>query len=132
MNAITAEMRASESILDRKDELARGITDVLYADDPTLLERFGQAGRAKCLQDMHYCLEHLAPAVALDDPSLFTRYVLWLENLLAVRGVSSRDVRRSLEATQELLAERLRPDEAVCVLRCVQAGLASLSNASAP
>ena len=128
MNASAVEMRASDSILGRKEELAWGITDAMYADDPTLLERFGAAGHAKCLQDMHYCLEHLAPAVALDDPSLFARYVLWLENLLAARGISSRDVRRSLEAAQSLLAERLRPDEAVCVLVCLRAGVASLSD----
>lgn len=132
MNAATVEVRASESILRRKEELAYGITDVIFVDDRTLLERFGEVGRAKCLQDMRYCLEHLAPAVALNDPSLFARYVLWLENLLAVRGISSRDVRRSLEVTQALLAERLRPDEAVSVLQCVRAGLASLSDAPVP
>ena len=124
-------MRASDSILGRKDELAQGITDALYAGDPTLLKRYGEAGRAKCLQDMHYCLEHLASAVALDDPALFARYVLWLENLLATRGISSRDVRRSLEATQNLLADRLHPDEAACALVCLRAGLASLSDFSA-
>jgi hypothetical protein len=132
MNAAPAQMRASESILARKHELAREITDALYADDPALLERFGEAGRAKCLQDVHYCLEHLAPAVAMDDPPLFARYVTWLEGLLAARGIGSRDVRRSLEAMRAVLAERLRPDESAGALRCLQAGLASLSTAAAP
>lgn len=131
MNGAPAQMLASESILARKNELAREITDALYVDDPALLARFGEAGRAKCLQDMHYCLEHLAPAVAMDDPSLFARYVTWLEALLAARGVGSSDVRRSLEATRVVLAERLRPEESASALRCVQAGLASLSDAPA-
>lgn len=132
MNATPARMRASDSILARKDELARDITDALYADDPALLERFGEVGRAKCMQDMHYCLEHLAPAVAMDDPPLFARYVTWLEGLLAARGIGSRDVRRSLEATRAVLAERLRADESADALRCLRAGLASLSDAPAP
>ena len=132
MNASAVETRASDSILGRKDELARAITDAIYAGDPALSERFGEAGHAKCLQDMHYCLEHLAPAVALNDPALFARYVLWLENLLAARRIGSDDVRRSLEATQGVLTQRLRPDEAACVLPCLQAGLASLSHAIAP
>lgn len=132
MSSVAVEVRASSSILDRKDELARDVTDALYAADPTLLERFGESGRAKCLQDMHYALEHLAPAVALDDPSLFASYVRWLESLLAARGIGSRHVRRSLEATQRLLAVRLHPDEAACALRSLQAGLTLLSDAPAP
>ena len=132
MNAAPAATRASDAILARKDELAREITDALYADDPGLMERFGEAGRAKCLQDMHYCLEHLAPAITMDDPSLFARYVTWLEALLAARGIGSRDVRRSLEAAREVLAERLRPDESAGALRCLGAGLDALSEALAP
>ena len=132
MNAAPTQTRASDSILAGEHELAREITDAIYAADPALLERFGEAGRAKCLQDMHYCLEHLAPAVAMDDASLFARYVTWLEGLLAARGIGSRDVRRSLEATGAVLGERLRPDESACALRCLQAGLASLSDAPAP
>ncbi len=132
MNASGVATRASDSILGRKEELARAITDALYAGDPALLERFGEAGHAKCLQDMHYSLEHLAPAVALNDPALFSRYVRWLENLLSARGIGSQDVRRSLEATLGVLQQRLRPDEAACVLPCLQAGLASLSHDAAP
>ncbi len=132
MNTAAIQMRASDSILARKDELAREITDALYADDPALLERFGEAGRAKCLQDMHYCLEHLAPAVAMDDPSIFERYVTWLEDLLAARGIGSQDVRRSLEATRAVLGERLDSDESAGALRCLRAGLTSLSDPPAP
>lgn len=130
MNA-SVETRASASILDRKDELAGAITDVLYSRDPTLVTRYGEAGRVKCLQDMRYSLEHLAPAVALDDPSLFARYVIWLEGLLAARGVGSDDVRRSLQATQSALMDRLSPDEAARVLPSLQAGLAALSASAA-
>jgi hypothetical protein len=131
VTASAVETRASDSILSRKEELARAITDALYAGDPALSERFGEAGHAKCIQDMHYCLEHLAPAVALNDPALFARYVLWVEKLLAARGIGGGDVRRSLEATQGVLAQHLRPDEAACMLPCLQAGLASLAHAAA-
>ena len=125
-------MRTSELLLSRKEELAHAVTDALYADDPGLLERFGEAGRAKCLQDMRYCLEHLAPALALDDPPLFERYVRWLESLLAVRGIGSRDVRRSLEITARVIAERFQPDQAASALLCLRAGVACLSDDPAP
>ena len=122
---------ASASLLDRKDELAEAITKVLYAADPSLVTRFGDIGRAKCQQDIRSSLEHLAPAVALDDPSLFARYVMWLESMLAARGVGSGDVRRSLEATERVVSERLLPHEATRVIPSLQAGLAVLSGSTA-
>ena len=132
MNAAAAEI-GSDFILGHEEALAREITDALYAADPTLVERFGDAGRAKCLQDMRYCLEHLAPAVAMDDPSLFARYVRWLTSLLAARGVGSRDVRRSLEATRAVLGrQHLGPDEVAAVRRCLDVGLASLAGLPEP
>lgn len=131
MDAGTKRLGASEYLLAHKETLARAITATLYADDESLLERFGEAGRVKCLQDIHYCLEHLAPAVALHDPSVFARYVSWLEALLAARGIDSRDVRLSLEATRTELAGRLAPEESTNVLQCIQAGLDSLRDAPA-
>lgn len=124
------ETRTADMLLERKDELARAITDAMYGVDPTLMARYGEAGRMKCLQDMRYSLEHLAPAVALDDPSLFARYVTWLEGLLAARGVGSDDVRQSLEATRSTLHDRLLPDEAARALPSLEAGLAALSTSA--
>ena len=126
MDAAAGGLRASDYILSHKETLARAITATLYANDGSLLERFGEVGRVKCLQDIHYCLEHLAPAVALHDPAVFARYVSWLEALLAARGIGSRDVRLSLEATRVELADRLPPEESTSVLHCIQAGLDSL------
>ena len=132
MSAPTVGMRASDLVLERKEELADAVTRVLYAEDPRLVERFGEPGRAKCLQDMRYCLEHLAPALALDDASLFTRYMGWVESLLTVRGIGSGDVRHSLEIMQRVIAGRFPPDEAVLTLACLHAGATSLSDSTLP
>ena len=82
-------MAASDSLIERKEELARAVTDALYARQPALLVRHGEAGRIKCQQDMRYNLEHLAPAVALQDPALFGRYIQWLVRMLGARGLPS-------------------------------------------
>lgn len=123
--------RLSDLLLTRKEELASAVTDAVYAEDPALLERFGESGRAKCLQDMRYSLEHLAPALAMDDPSLFEGYVRWVENLLAARSISARDVRRSLHITAHVMRERLQPDDAAIVVRFVLAGVNALSEVPA-
>ena len=121
--------RASDSLLARKEELALAITDALYAAHPRLTTRYGPAGREKCLQDMRYTLEHLAPAVALAEPVLFVRYVDWLVSMLEARNVPSDDVRASLEATSDVLAGRLPPDEHLAVAGSLRAALGSMTAA---
>ena len=121
---------ASEAIIERKEELARAITDALYAEDPALLVRHGEAGRIKCQQDMRYNLEHLAPAVALEDPPIFGRYVQWLVRMLGARGVAGNDVRRSIEITEEVLSARFPADQAAETRASLRAGIAAAADTS--
>lgn len=118
--------RASERIIERKEALAASITAALYARDPALLERHGEVGRTRCHEDMRYNLEHLAPAVDLGDPSMFARYVAWLDDLLRARNVSTEDVARSLEETDRAVRASFPQEEAEAVGECIRAGLASL------
>jgi hypothetical protein len=118
---------ASDALLARKEELARAVSDALYAEMPGLLEKYGEPGRAKCLQDMRYNLEHLAPAVALGEPALFARYAAWLRDMLAARGIPADEVLRSLELTERVVRHRLAPEQAEAVAGCIAAGVAALA-----
>lgn len=117
---------AADALLTRKDELALAITEALYAEMPDLTGKYGERGRAKCLQDMRYNLEHLAPALALGEPVLFARYVAWLRDMLAARGIPTEEVRRSLELTQDVARARMAPGSAEVVAETVAAGLGAL------
>ncbi|HZG44272.1 MAG TPA: hypothetical protein VEY93_15085 [Longimicrobium sp.] len=123
---MTAGERAAMIMLDRLGEIARAVTDAMYRENPGLLARYGERGRAKCLQDMRYNLEHLAPAVELDDPPCFVRYVAWCDDLLRSRGVPTRDLARSLELMEGELRARLAQDEADAAAVSLRAGLAAL------
>jgi len=131
MAALTAGARAAESLAARREELAQATTDALYAAVPSLLQRYGESGRAKCLQDMRHNFDHLAPAAALEDPSLFEEYVRWLERLLAARHVPADDIRRTLELMEEQTRLRLPADESAILGECLRAGVAALSVHSA-
>lgn len=126
MAGVSAGERAADVLLARKDELAARITEALYRDDPGLMARYGERGRAKCLQDMRYNLEHLAPALALDEPDMFRKYVRWLVDLLGAHGVPARDVRRSLELTRTTLEEVLGAEEAAMAAVAIDAGMQSI------
>jgi hypothetical protein len=120
-------LNASDALLDYKGILARAITDAMYREKPQLLERYGEVGRVRCLEDMHYNIEHLAPAVALGENALFVRYVVWLRDMLGARNVPVDDVRRSLELTNDMVREHL-PSHADAIVPIVNAGLAALDS----
>ncbi len=126
MDVVAPAARASAYLLEEKEALAREITRRLYRALPGLLDKYGEHGREKCLQDMRYNLEHLAPAVDLEEPEMFAGYVRWLDGLLRARNVATDELLRALELTGEVLAERLTADEQVSVRSCVGAGVAAL------
>lgn len=121
---------ASEALIAYKEELARAITEALYREMPVLLERHGERGRTKCLQDMRYNIEHLTPAVALSDDTLFVQYATWLRDMLASRGVGLDEVRRSMELTIDVARAQLQPAHADAVAAPVRAALAALGSAA--
>ena len=126
MGGVAAGGRASERLLGEKEALARAVTQALYEEMPELVAKHGARGREKCLQDMRYNLEHLAPAVELAEPAMFAGYVRWLDGLLRARGVATEEVARSLELTTRVVRARFPAEEAEAVELCVRAGLAEL------
>jgi len=128
--ALTAGARAAERLIAGKDEMAVWLTERLYAERPYLLERHGERGRMHTLQDMKYNIEHLAPAVALEQPSMFTGYVQWLDELLRARNVPTTEVVRTLELMRELVQARLDADEAAATVPSLDAALQMLATSA--
>ena len=125
MNEVVDGIGASASrlLMRDRDALARTVTESLYTASPALLERYGERGRDKCLQDMHYTIEHLIPAVDLGDEAMFVRYVEWLEGLLRARNVNTRDVVRCLELLRDQCRKRFPRPEGDATGAILQAGL---------
>lgn len=126
---MTAGARAAEALLEQKEAIARSATGLLYAEMPWMVDKYGERGRLKCLQDMRYNVEYLAPAVEFGDPELFVRYARWVDGVLRSRGVPTGELARSFELMASDVAARLRPDEAVLVSACLDAGVTALREA---
>ena len=130
MDTLTVEARAAGQLLASKETLADTITRALYDDMPELTERYGETGRLRCHEDVRYTIEHLIPAVDLARPEMFAGYVRWLDSLLRARNVSTREVVRSLELTEEIVRQRFAADETDAIAACIRAGLATLGTLS--
>ena len=124
---LTSGRGAAGLLLEARGDIARAVTERMYADEPALLERFGAAGRERCLEDLHFTVDHLAPAVELEEPAMFESYVRWLDGLLRARGVGTAHVLRSLELTEKEVRERLPADEAGVVAGVLRAGAGVLA-----
>jgi len=126
MDAVTIAARAASELLGQTEELAEAITHSLYDEMPELTARYGSIGREKCQQDLRHTIEYLIPAVHLEEPQMFASYVRWLDDLLRARNVSTREIVRSLQLTEQIVRTRLPADEADAVATCVRAGLSAL------
>jgi hypothetical protein len=126
MAGLTLGGRAAAALLEQKEAIARSVTGLLYAEMPWLLDKYGERGRLKCLQDMRYNLEYLAPAVELEDAELFVRYARWVDGVLKARGIPTGELARSFELMASDVIARLRADEATLVSACLEAGVMAL------
>ena len=115
--------RSAALLMRDREMLAQEVTAALYAESPDLLERHGERGRGKCLQDMVYNVEHLIPAVDLADGAMFARYVEWLDGLLRARNVATRDVIRCLELLRYRCVERYPAAESAAIADIIETGL---------
>jgi methanogenic corrinoid protein MtbC1 len=97
-----------------------------FADHPDLMQRYGPAGRDKCLQDANYHLTYLADAMAAGELTMFTAYVGWVKVMLGKRGVPMADLSRYLELTRTVLGEQLGGQAATQAVEYLTAGMAQL------
>ncbi|NUO37848.1 MAG: hypothetical protein HOQ17_06575 [Gemmatimonadaceae bacterium] len=119
----TPSSDAAALLMRDRDALAYEVTAALYAESPTLMEKHGERGREKCLQDMRYNIDHLIPAVDLADGAMFARYVEWLDGLLRARHVATRDVVRCLELLRDRCTARYPSAESGAIGDIIDAGL---------
>ncbi|OOE07023.1 hypothetical protein [Fictibacillus arsenicus] len=65
------------------------VTEKIYENDPSLLDRYGEKGRTKCIDDNHHHFKHLETAYELDNEEFFTDYALWLDGILQKFGMTT-------------------------------------------
>lgn len=110
----------------RRDELAEKITARHYELQPELAARYGERGRAKCLQDAHYHLSYLSEAIAASLPSLFADYVAWAKVMLEARNVPAEDLARNLEVIRDTLREQLPSEVSAVADEYIRSGVERL------
>ena len=100
--------QVSEALSTRRPVLAAQMVALDFVRHPELEQRYGVAGRDRCLEDAGYHLAYLAQAIAADSVALFVDYVGWAKVTLAKRDFPARDLGGLLEIMKESLQQELR------------------------
>jgi hypothetical protein len=67
--------------------IAEKVTERYYALDIKAMEKWGEEGRKRTLEDTIFTLQHLSSAVFANDIDLFLEYLKWLIMVLTSRRV---------------------------------------------
>lgn len=102
----------AEKLSARQRELAVRVTDAHFQQHPELLQRFGEIGRTRCLEDAEFHLQYLIQALRFRAPSLFVAYTQWARQLLEKRAMAWSDLQQNLERLGDEIARELDPQEA--------------------
>ncbi len=117
---------AGQLIDARRRALAEAVVARQYERQPGLRERYGEAGRAKCVEDTEHHLACLAAAVAYSSPALFADYAAWAKAVLAAFGVAPEDAEANLACLRDVLGEALPSTVGEAVAPVVEAALRAL------
>ena len=84
-------------------QVAGRAAQMLYARHPEWLDRWGEAGRSHCADDLVYHVSYLTDALALGRAELFAKYVAWVAGFLARRSIAVEHLVEALVAIDQAL-----------------------------
>ncbi len=116
----------ARTIDSQRTALAEAIVARQYELEPDLQVRYGESGRAKCIQDTAYHLACFSASLGAACPGLFADYVAWAKTMMAARGVRVEDVARTFDCMREVLPQRLPGDAATLAVRHLDAALSQI------
>lgn len=108
--------------------IATQAADALYTQYPHWLTRWGDAGRARCVDDLDYHVCYAADAIALAQPVVFARHVVWLAGFFERRDIPRAHLVASLEVILAA-APTIAPTAADELRRVVEPAVAAIIHA---
>lgn len=118
-----------QAIEAQRTDLAKAIVDRQWELFPELDAKYGEAGHAKCVQDVSYNLSFLAEAITTASPALFNSYISWVKVLFAGLNIPAEELEASLKITGDVLHHSLPPGMGAVAAQYIEAGLKTLHDA---
>lgn len=115
----------SRRLADLKVSAAGAVTDEFFRRHPDWLERYGERGRLRGIEDAGYHVEFLSNAITSGDEAAFEGYARWAAGMLSARGIAPEFLAENFRQIADVLAPSLTPEQAAVVNAYVGAGCAA-------
>ena len=121
---MTKPDRFSADLLERSASGYAGFAAALmFERDPAMQEREGSSAPGAWRSHLTQRVLDLAAALSAGEPQLFTGRVLWSRKAFRAQARDEADIRRSIQALRDVLAERLPKPALDGPLACLDAAL---------
>jgi methanogenic corrinoid protein MtbC1 len=125
---MTKPDRFSADLLERSASGYAGYAAALmFERDPAMEEREGSGAPAAWRSHLTQRVLDLAAALSAGEPKLFTGRVQWSRKAFRAQSRDDADIRRSIQALRDVLAERLPKPALDAPLACLDAALEVLA-----
>jgi methanogenic corrinoid protein MtbC1 len=93
----------AEAIEQRRVAIMEAVKAAMATTASSGLRALGENGRADWREELHYHLDYLAGSAIAGDPTLFVRYLAWLDQRRRARADGTGGLVRSLRCLREYL-----------------------------
>lgn len=125
--------RFSADLLERSAAGYAGFAAALmFERDPAMQEREGSGASAAWRSHLTQRVLDLAAALSAGEPQLFTGRVQWSRKAFRAQALDEADIRRSIQALRDVLAERLPKPALDAPLACLDSALEVLAAPPGP
>jgi methanogenic corrinoid protein MtbC1 len=97
------------------------VTQRFYAEQGGIYERFGQAGRDACREDLAYHLEFLQPVLEFGVLQPMVDYLRWLASVLQARDIPAEHIAQSVDWLADFFQTQLDGQDARIVATALHA-----------
>ncbi|MCK6255283.1 hypothetical protein LCY76_01310 [Fictibacillus sp. KIGAM418] len=98
------------------DDIVNSVVKKMYEDYPELLDKYGEKGKRKAIEDNHHHMKHLETAYELENPVFFTDYASWLNGILEKFGMSADLLIYNFDEIDKILGD-MNPDDRITAYR---------------
>ncbi len=120
--------KTAEQIENRLGPLTEAIVGEIYRAIPDPQGACGSVNSGKCNRDISYNLSHLARAISIDSPLLYSNYLTWAKILLHSLNCSEDALLTTLQIMRKVLNDFFSGETMAVIERFLSTALAELPN----
>jgi methanogenic corrinoid protein MtbC1 len=121
-NTLQKRTAIARRIAEVKRTVAEEVTEKFFVRHPDWLERYGERGRRRGIEDAKYHLDFLASAIESGSTASFEDYARWTSRMLSARGIAPHFVAENFQQLEESLRRIFTDDSIEMIALFIKAG----------